>query len=155
MDVSLRPRAADKQLLRSPRRPRSSSPTEEINTEKSVEEREMRRGVQFEDYFEVNEVGSIDGCYKPCKKSPHPFTLFSHRSVKTQKSLLFPPGIRSRPKKVENRPGLRTERLDSWISKAARLREDTIWVCISSSSSFSGDGARTERNTRRGGHERG
>ena len=37
----------------------------------------------------------------------------------------FPLKIRSRPKKGENRPRLRTERLDSWVSKAARLREDT------------------------------
>ena len=33
--------------------------------------------------------------------------------------------IRSRPKKGENRPRPRTESLDSWVSKAARLREDT------------------------------
>ena len=37
----------------------------------------------------------------------------------------FPLKIRSRPKKGENRPGLLTERLDSWVSKIARLREDT------------------------------
>ena len=37
----------------------------------------------------------------------------------------FPLKIRSRPKKGENRPRLRTERLDSWVSKIARLREDT------------------------------
>jgi hypothetical protein len=37
----------------------------------------------------------------------------------------FPLKIRSRPKKGENRPWLRTERLDSWVSKIARLREDT------------------------------
>ena len=33
--------------------------------------------------------------------------------------------IRSRPKEGENRPRLRTERLDFWVSKIARLREDT------------------------------
>ena len=37
----------------------------------------------------------------------------------------FPLKNRSRPKKGENRPRLRTERLDSWVSKIARLREDT------------------------------
>ena len=37
----------------------------------------------------------------------------------------FPLKIRSRPKKGENRPRLRTKRLDSWVSKIARLREDT------------------------------
>jgi hypothetical protein len=37
----------------------------------------------------------------------------------------FPLKIRSRPKKGENRPGLRTERHDFWVSKIARLREDT------------------------------
>ena len=29
----------------------------------------MRRGVHFEGYFEVNEVRSMDGCYKPCEKN--------------------------------------------------------------------------------------
>ena len=37
----------------------------------------------------------------------------------------FPLKIRSRPKKGENRPVLRTERLGSWVSKIARLGEDT------------------------------
>ena len=37
----------------------------------------------------------------------------------------FPLKIRSRPKKGEKRPRLRTERFDSWVSKIARLREDT------------------------------
>ena len=37
----------------------------------------------------------------------------------------FPLKIRSRPKKGEKRPRLRTERLDFWVSKIARLREDT------------------------------
>ena len=37
----------------------------------------------------------------------------------------FPLKTRSRPKKGENRPRPRTERLGSWVSKIARLGEDT------------------------------
>ena len=62
----------------------------------------MRWGVQFEGYFEVNEVKGMGGCYKPCENSPFPFTFFSHRSVKTQKSLLFPSKNQiSSPKRVK------------------------------------------------------
>ena len=59
----------------------------------------MRRGVQFEGCFEVNEVKGMGGCYKPCENLPFPF--FSHRSVKTQKSLLFPSKKYLVPKRVK------------------------------------------------------
>ena len=57
----------------------------------------------------------------------HPFPSPSFRTAlsKPRNLSYFPLKIRSRPKKGENRPRLRTERLDSWVSKIARLREDT------------------------------
>ena len=57
----------------------------------------------------------------------HPFPSPSFRTAlsKPRNISYFPLKIRSRPKKGENRPRLWTERLDSWVSKIARLREDT------------------------------
>ena len=51
----------------------------------------------------------------------HPFPSPSFRAALSKpKNLSYFP-----PKNSENRPRLRTERLDSWVSKIARLREDT------------------------------
>ena len=49
----------------------------------------------------------------------HPFPSPSFRTAlsKPRNLSYFPLKIRSRPKKGENRPRLRTERLDSWVSK--------------------------------------
>ena len=57
----------------------------------------------------------------------HPFPSPSFRTAlsKPRNLSYFPLKIRSRPKKGENRPRLRTERFGSWVSKIARLIEDT------------------------------
>ena len=86
----------------------------------------MRWGVQFEGYFEVNEVKGMGGCYiNHVKIHPFPSPSFRTALSKPRNLSYFPLKIRSRPKKGENRPRLRTERFDSWVSKIARLREDT------------------------------
>ena len=53
------------------------------------------------------------------------YLLFAPLCQNPKISPISPLKIRSRPKKGENRPGLRTTRLDSWVSKIAWLREDT------------------------------
>ena len=85
----------------------------------------MRWGVQFEGYFEVNEVKGMGGCYNHVKIHPFPSPPFRTALSKPRNLSYFPLKIRSRPKKGENRPRLRTERFGSWVSKIARLIEDT------------------------------
>ena len=59
--------------------------------------------------------------YDPPKTPSPRFTALS----KPRNLSYFPLKIRSRRKKGENRPRLRTERLGSWVSKIVRLGEDT------------------------------
>ena len=59
------------------------------------------------------------------KIHPFPSPPFRTALSKPRNLSYFPLKIRSRPKKGENRPRLRTERFGSWVSKIARLIEDT------------------------------